>query len=58
VLWRAAINEEVGQTLENIIGSEPPRHDDGEAASCELVDHREHAEASELCAEVGDGVTG
>ena len=50
VFWRAVSNEEIGETVEHVIGSEPPCDDDRQTAARELVEHDEHAEcATVLC---------
>src|SRR5207342_2226776 len=45
VLWWLVRDEQLGKAVEHIVGSELARHDDGQAASCVLVDHGEHANA-------------
>ena len=50
VFWRSVSNEEIGETVEHVIGSEPPCDDDRQTAARELVEHDEHAEcATVLC---------
>ena len=53
---RTVRNKEINQTLEHIVGSEPSRNDDGEAAACELVEHDEHAEGATVLRAILDEV--
>lgn len=41
-------DEQLDEALEHIVGPEPARNDDGQAATCELIDHGEHAKAPRL----------
>ena len=43
MLGRAVRNEQIGEAMEHIVGSELAPNDDGHAAARELVDHRQHA---------------
>ena len=58
MLGRTVRDEEIGQALEHVVGSEPSRHDDRQAAARELVEHDEHAEGATVLCAILDEVVG
>ena len=46
------------QALQHIVGSQPSRHHDGQAAARELIDHAQHAERSAILGPILDEVVG
>src|SRR2546421_13028627 len=58
VLWWPVRDEQLSEAVEYIVGSEVARHDDGQAASCKLVDHGKHAKASPVLGAVLHEVVG
>jgi hypothetical protein len=51
-------DEEVGQTLEHVIGSEPSRNDDRQAPARKLIQHDEHAKGPTVLGAILDEVVG
>ena len=49
-------DEQVGQAVQDILGVQPTVHDDGQASSGELVDHRQHSEGPAVMSTVHDEV--
>jgi hypothetical protein len=49
-------DEEIGQAVEHIVGSEPSRNNDREAAARELVEHDEHAKGATILSPILDEV--
>ena len=49
MLRRAVGGEEIGQAMEHVVGPEPSRHDDGEAAARELVSTTSMRKARPSC---------
>jgi hypothetical protein len=49
-------DEEIGQAVKHVVGSEPSRNDDRQAAPRELVEHHEHTEGPTVVGAVLDEV--
>lgn|SRR5205085_3849974 len=58
MLRRTVGDEEIGQTLEHVVGSEPSGNNDRQAAARELVEHDQHAEGAAVPCAVLDEVAG
>ena len=56
MLRRSVRDEEIGQTVEHVIRSEPPGNDDRQTAARELIEHDEHAEGAPVVSAVLDEV--
>ena len=56
VLRRSVRDEEIGQTVEHVIGSEPSRNDDRQTPARELIQHDQHAEGATVLRAVLDEV--
>ena len=44
VIGRSSIREQVGQEMENVVGAEPPGHQDGQTLPIEFIDDGKHPE--------------
>src|SRR5438876_382807 len=56
MLRRTVGDEEIGQTLEHVVGSEPSGNNDCQAAARELVEHDQHAESATVLCPILDEV--
>ena len=58
VLRWAVGDEEIGQTVEHVVGSKPSGNHDRQAPARELVEHHEHAEGATVLCPILDEVIG
>jgi len=58
MLRRTVSDEELGQTVEHVVGSETSRNADSQAPPRELVEHDEHAERATVLCPILDEVIG
>src|SRR5436190_5923704 len=56
MLRRTVGEEEIGQTLEHVVGSEPSGNNDCQAAAREFVEHDQHAESATVLCPILDEV--
>jgi hypothetical protein len=56
VLRWSVRDEEIGQAMKHVVGSEPPGNDDCQASARELIKHDEHAESATVVSTILDEV--